>query len=337
MKGNYSKTQLDEASRWVILHEEGLTEKQKRAFEDWLKADPENESCFFEHQMAWSSFDSMSTWKPQYSKNPNPDLFDEPKRGNLRQWLPYMSLAAILALCFTFINAFNLNNRSNSSEDNLLSVASEKYFLEDGSSFYLKSGSEFSVSYTSEQRTVFLGTGEAIFTVAHDSLRPFVVSAGNSRVTALGTVFSVRSGFEHLEVYVTEGRVRVDNNTETQSADPDENIIVPELVAGEKLTLDNNLTEAPLIQKFARQEYDKQTLWKDNLIDMVSAPLSEIISEFNKHNERKIIINDTDINSIRMSVSVKPDNQVEFLELLEATLGIHTDIQESGDYVLSFH
>ncbi len=62
---------------------------------------------------------------------------------------------------------------------------------------------------TSTVRTVTLDGGEAYFEVVHDARHPFVVLAGNRRITDLGTKFSVSREGDHVQVVVKEGRVRV--------------------------------------------------------------------------------------------------------------------------------
>lgn len=81
--------------------------------------------------------------------------------------------------------------------------------LADGSTMILNTASASSVAMTPDRRRIDLSAGEAWFAVAHDRARPFVVSAGDIRVEAVGTAFAVRRTGDDAEVVVTEGRVRV--------------------------------------------------------------------------------------------------------------------------------
>src|SRR3546814_13380985 len=60
------------------------------------------------------------------------------------------------------------------------------------------------------RRVLFRSRGEAYFEVKHDAGRPFVVWAGERKVTVLGTRFSVRRDGDKVRVAVVEGKVRVD-------------------------------------------------------------------------------------------------------------------------------
>ena len=87
--------------------------------------------------------------------------------------------------------------------------------LKDGTKLSLNTATRVHVEFASKHRHVALECGEALFEVAKDAKRPFVVEAGGSEVTALGTVFSVRvtSDVAHqtevLAVTLVEGQVRV--------------------------------------------------------------------------------------------------------------------------------
>ena len=83
----------------------------------------------------------------------------------------------------------------------------------DGSHVTLNTDSEIRIALTDTERRVELGRGEAYFEVSKDPNRPFVVRAGNKRVIAVGTKFSVRREGDDIEIVVTEGKVRVEDNT----------------------------------------------------------------------------------------------------------------------------
>jgi transmembrane sensor len=83
------------------------------------------------------------------------------------------------------------------------------FTLDDGSVVHLDVRSELSVRMSGERRDINLVRGRALFDVAHDSARPFVVSAGSARVTALGTHFQVKHESDGVIVTLTEGSVAV--------------------------------------------------------------------------------------------------------------------------------
>lgn len=81
--------------------------------------------------------------------------------------------------------------------------------LEDGSRLQLNSETKVRVRYSSKARQLVLQRGEALFTVAHDTTRPFTVAAGNVTVTATGTRFDVTRLGSQTVVTLVEGHVSV--------------------------------------------------------------------------------------------------------------------------------
>jgi transmembrane sensor len=82
--------------------------------------------------------------------------------------------------------------------------------LADGSTVDLNAGSRLQVSLGARERRVVMGEGEAVFDVAHDPARPFVIAAGDRNVRVIGTRFDVRRRDGKLSVAVERGLVEVD-------------------------------------------------------------------------------------------------------------------------------
>lgn len=84
--------------------------------------------------------------------------------------------------------------------------------LADGSQVWLNSESmiHYPVQFNSEKREVYI-EGEAFFKVAHDTVHPFVVHTGNTRIEVLGTEFNVRNYLDEMEIATTlvKGSVRL--------------------------------------------------------------------------------------------------------------------------------
>ena len=89
----------------------------------------------------------------------------------------------------------------------------QRIVLEDQSAIELNTDSEVRVSLSRKMRSVELVRGEASFEVAHDTSRPFIVSAGNTAVRAIGTKFDVRWLDNAVEVIVDEGKVVLGSRT----------------------------------------------------------------------------------------------------------------------------
>jgi transmembrane sensor len=79
----------------------------------------------------------------------------------------------------------------------------------DGSTVELNSRSKIRVKYSKQERDIELLEGQALFQVAHDVSRPFIVAVGATRVRAVGTQFDVYKKSNGTVVTVVEGRVAV--------------------------------------------------------------------------------------------------------------------------------
>jgi len=81
--------------------------------------------------------------------------------------------------------------------------------LADGSTVELNTHSRIRVRFTIHRREIDLLQGQALFHVAKDRARPFVVQSDNTAVRAVGTEFDVYRKLSGTTVTVVEGRVAV--------------------------------------------------------------------------------------------------------------------------------
>lgn len=144
--------------------------------------------------------------------------------------------------------------------------------LPDGTSVILNSNSSISISdnFNALKREVNL-KGEALFDVAHNKQKPFIVAAGNLKVQALGTSFKVRQyDFDkQLKVSLLEGKVRVSQQLKDESKM--EVILHP----GEAVYLN---TDSPELRK---QSFDlnAETNWKEGKLIFKDASVAQIATQ----------------------------------------------------------
>jgi transmembrane sensor len=153
--------------------------------------------------------------------------------------------------------------------------------LSDGSVTHLAANTRLKIEFSGEQRVVHLHQGEAVFTVAKDSARPFTVTTALVDVTAVGTRFGVSMDQDVL-VIVSEGVVRI-----TAHGNPDD-AEVTILRAGEQL----RVFGGTLIQhKVALVDAARTLQWADGWLEFKSGQtIGEAAREFNRHNIEQIEI-----------------------------------------------
>lgn len=154
--------------------------------------------------------------------------------------------------------------------------------LADGSVAAVNTTSRLGVVMRPERRVVKLEDGEAWFQVAHDTSRPFVVEAGDIRVRAVGTAFSVRRRQGGADILVTEGVV------ETWIAGEEEKS--RRIEAGFRAFASGTTVQVEPIR--SESEIDRTLAWRNGEIALDGETLAEAVAEFNRYNARKLVVDD---------------------------------------------
>lgn len=324
-----------EASKWAIKQSIGFTAEEQDQFFEWLAADPEHAEAFSSRRQVWDELNSLAEWRPEHSLKPNPDLLQvspSVERPNKTRTVLFF-VGGLAALWVLGLLSWNMvNDRGTVESYKLVSggVAQsyERYELVDGSVVELNRGAQATVEFTENNRLVSLDSGEAHFTIAKDSNRPFIVTARGVAVQAVGTVFNVQISNDSVNVLVTEGRVFVDHELDGEPIGAHESTNPPrqELEAGQRSVIDlRTVDPEPMVHSVTFTEIEQQLSWLKQVLSFQSAPLSDIVLEFNRRNFTQITIGDSEIMDLELTVALKPHNIDSFLELLELTQNIEAD------------
>src|SRR5262249_39042282 len=147
--------------------------------------------------------------------------------------------------------------------------------------------SRIRVRFTRERRDIELLEGQALFHVAAENKRPFVVRSGTAQVRAIGTEFDVYRRNEGTTVTVVEGRVAV-----REEAVPRTLL----LSAGEQVTV------APKTAPHSgKANVAAATAWTQRRLVFNSSPLPQVAEEFNRYNRRQLVIEDPALADFRIS------------------------------------
>lgn len=162
--------------------------------------------------------------------------------------------------------------------------------LQDESIANINSGSRIEVAFTQEQRRINLRKGEAWFEVSKDKSKPFIVEAGDARIRAVGTAFSVRRLATGSEVLVTEGTVEVWSADGTAQR---------RLVrAGEHAFLAREARAIPVTRQ--PDEVNRRLAWREGKLVLTSQTLREAVADFNRYSPRTIVIADASLQDRRL-------------------------------------
>ncbi len=195
-------------------------------------------------------------------------------------------LLATVAVWMALTNpAMDLSGTSaHAQQFNAPEKTAQQIELNDGSSVYLDAGAAISVELTPSERRITILSGRALFEVAHDSRRPFVVSANNTRTVALGTQFEVERHEAQTTITLIEGSVAVSGRSDVPGADTA--AWTEQLTPGKQLRVGDAATE--------RVSYDVDTgsviSWSRGWLVFQGTRLDEAIAEINRYAEKKITL-----------------------------------------------
>jgi len=192
--------------------------------------------------------------------------------------------------------------------------------LADGSTIELNTDTRVRTLVTDTERKVVLEQGEAYFQVKHDAFRPFVVLAGNRRITDLGTKFSVRRDGDRVEVTVSEGRVRVDNIDRPNAAPPVLARKDVQVLASANSTLVTERTPTQIGDALG---------WRKGILIFHQEPLSEAVAEFNRYNAKKLVVVGASLSQTRIGGSFEVSNVEAFARLLRDGFGFKIEETDS--------
>ena len=197
--------------------------------------------------------------------------------------------------------------------------------LTDGSKVTLDTNTRIHVDVTQTERRVDLEQGEAYFEVAKDPARPFVVIAGDKRIVAVGTQFSVRNERGEVRVIVTEGRVEVERG----AGDTMRHMM--QLQAG---SIAHAGPDAVLVEDQPISELEQLLSWRSGRLSFDNSTLADAVAEFNRYNTRRIVIVDPAVAAIRVGGNFRATNIDAFVRLIAGDFPI-TATRQGQEIVLS--
>ena len=342
IRASHGKTHgavVAEASEWFIEFRAGDVDGAARLrFIEWLRRSPEHIQAYLDVSGAWSQlptsdpghrFDIVAMidrarneadvipWSLDNPRAPRatPSAEDaawwlRPRRGLLAT--AGLLLVAAITILFWSRGEFSRTYSTGIGEQRTIQLA-------DGSTVELNARSQVEVRLTARQRDVTLLEGQALFRVAKDKQRPFIVSAGDAQVRAVGTEFDVYRKQAETVVTVIEGRVE----TYDQSGSPGAAAIV--LSAGEQLTVLPHTVSKP-----TRTDTGVATAWVQNRLIFEETSLSDVAEEFNRYNRRPLTIDDSELQKIKISgiySSTDPASLISFLRNQASIRVIETEKQ----------
>ena len=166
-----------------------------------------------------------------------------------------------------------------------------------------------------------------MFDVIHDSVRPFIVYAGDQQVKVVGTKFIVRLTSENILVTVTDGQVQLSrrqkagsdtSSTQVMTGQEQEVVLVNE---GEEIEISNKV-EASKVKVVSGEEMERRFSWLSGQLVFRNERLEQVITEISRYVPAQIIIEDPELKDVRISGRFEIGDTDALLEAIEVSFNV---------------
>jgi transmembrane sensor len=303
-----------QASSWVSRIDRGLVAHEEASLSAWLSMDSRHVGALARARAVWQDLDRAQVFRiADEQQRAATDQTKRPRVAHPRR------VAAAIVLLMMGIAGWLWYPR-----DEVSTAAGEvrQIPLSDGSRVTLDTRTRIEVEFAPSARLIKLESGQALFEVAKDTRRPFIVLAGQFHVRAVGTAFLVsRNGASDAEVTVTKGTVEI-----WSDADP----IARPLSAGGHSSLAGGKIAPPEI--LTPKELERLIGWRSGMLDLTGKTLAQAATEFNRYSTLRIEIADPQLASETLVGEVSSSDPGAFVEAAAAMLGAR--VRRDGDRLI---
>lgn len=329
-----------QASEWLAqLRSDAADEITRQEFEAWVQARPEHAHAVAQAETVWRQLHTM----PDLGKIDIDATLAAMKRpslwGLLQKLLPRpllwpAGLAAGAAAISLAVLLLIQGPVSSIMPDYTTDIAEIRDIaLEDGSVITLGAKSSVMTHFTQEARSVTLITGEAFFSVAKNSDRPFYVHTEEAIIHVVGTAFNVKHSVEGVRVSVLEGVVDVIRTGDLQGevtamgakAAPKQTLTAGEMVIA---------TAAEALSPKIAIEPDLPGAWRDGRLVYENASLAEVIADANRYSLRPIAFAADELKALRVTTAFRTDQIDIMLNTIARTQPVVVERARTGPILL---
>jgi len=313
---------LNAAAVWYSrLRSDAELESVWTDFTVWLEADHANRTAFDQVEALYADLDeAVPSLESIERLAPISNVLTMPGRARRLSLvrLGFGGLAALAASMAVFVGI-----RLTLVGDDAVRYATRTgemrtVSLADGTTIEMNTASTLAVTFTGQQRHVTLDQGEALFRVAKDTARPFLVTVGGRDVRDVGTVFNILRDHGRIVVTVESGKVSISSG--------DKSVL---LEAGDQLAAEDGASEV-----VSHADPSQATSWRQGYLTYKEAPLSVVVADLNRYFSGRIFLSDKDAGVRRFSGILKVDDEDAVLNRLAQLLPLVVDRKSDGEVAL---
>lgn len=327
----------EQAASWFMRHQEAtLSEQEQQEFKSWCDERPGNYEQFQDVAVVWEAFTRerlaaqqgegsaanelnalVESYRPGQGQASSPEKSVPSHRY---RWLAVACVALLAILTFQFVSGPDLKQEAPISYRTATKEI-ETYDLQDGSVVTMNASSAMSVSLGDQLRKIELYEGEAVFAVAHDPERPFVVDVGGVLVRAVGTKFNIERVSDEVIVTVLEGIVEVTKVRDKVATDG--TVVakqdIKRLVHGQRLEISR---VDPVLGDITAANLEVEMAWQEGNLIFENEPFSRVVEQVSRYIDERIIINDNQLSELRLSGVYRIEEADTILPILTTILPI---------------
>jgi ferric-dicitrate binding protein FerR (iron transport regulator) len=307
-----------------------LSAERKEVVEAWIKENPEHEKEYTDMKKIWEwsgasdsspEVDVDRAWSDFVKLRDNRlqqivTLEDRKRSLSWKKWMVAAAVAVLLMSSWAILRWTLSTSLSLNSNDVLQQAA-----LPDGSTVYLNKQTvlDYKKDWLAKERTVVLSKGEAFFDVKRDTMQPFVIQSGNSKITVLGTSFHVRRAEGETEVIVSSGSVRVDHGNSYVRLKPNDRVVIRD-TARTQVKVDT--VEDKLYKYYIHQEFIFE-----------NTPLSRVFDVLGKAFDKKFVVVNEKDKALRYTATFERQTLNEMLDVLLKTFDLKIEKKGNVYYI----
>lgn len=305
------------AAAWAARVDRGpLSDQDQAALEAWAAQDPRRAGAYAKALAVSAHLDRAAGLGADFAPATHPAAKAAAKATGRRRLLATGGLLAAASVVGAVgYGALNLKGRVTTAKGDIRRAP-----LEDGSAVTLNTDTAIRAAFDGKMRRVDLLRGEALFDVAKDAARPFVVVAGDVRVRAVGTSFTVRTHADgQVGVIVREGVVEVWRGAEGK----------PVRLSAEH-AVQVATTGALTPTTVGSAAVDRAMAWRQGQIDLDGLTLGQAADEFARYSDRRIVIDDPSVAKLKMTGLFSASDPDGFAKAAALSLGLTATAQADG-------
>lgn len=317
---------MAQASAWIARLGGDVSGEDGVEFDAWLDASAGNRAAYrralaLTHALGARAGDVLAALgaleAPAPARPPAARAFADRRRGSTWRWAaPAAGLALAAGLAVAVMPGYLASPAAVSA---FATAKGEHRHLQlaDGTLVDLDAGTRLSVSISRTERRLTLTEGQAIFDVAHDPGRPFVVAVGDRLVRDIGTQFDVKREPGEITVTVARGRVSVE-----RAARPGSAVV---LGPGQRLALDDSG-----VGQLSTVDPDETFSWRAGRLVYRAQPLSDVVADLNRQFVEQTTIADPELGRTPITGVIVLDNPRAVMSRLALMLPIKAVPSDKG-------